>query len=273
VGEGKAYYLPWEALDHIQQVPHAAIALREPAVLAAIKDRWSTRNILWLHDLNLNDLVKCVPLLKMTTIVGVSDFHATQIKTTLLSRLPGAIEGCRIRHIYNPVDLEPDATPVDPYLLAFTASPHKGLDHALYLFGCLRRLEPRYRLVVANPGYLPDSDTVVDGVERVGSLPHADVVRLVRSAFAVFHPNAVFPETFGLVHAEANAVGTPCLTSSTGANAEVLRPAFEQMLDVRNEKAVVDRLLLWQRQGRPAVHGRPEFKIDNVIDQWLEVLK
>src|SRR5581483_2147599 len=38
----------------------------------------------------------------------------------------------------------------------------------------------------------------------------------------VFYPKFVLPETFGLVFAEASAVGTPVLTHDCGAAAEVL---------------------------------------------------
>jgi len=273
LGEGKAAYVPWEALDHIHHTPHAAIALRDPRILADIKDRWSTRSVLWCHDLNQTDLVRASDLLKSATVVAVSNFHATQIKTALLSQLPEVPSGCLLRTIYNPVDLEPDETPVLHRKLVFFSSPHKGLDHALYLFARLRAVDPTYTLHVANPGYLRASvEAWPDGVRDLGAMPWSGVIAHVRSALCVFHPNLVFPETFGLVHAEANAVGTPCLTSYLGANSEVLNPASQQMLDVRNEKAVIDRILKWGEE-RPVVRGKPEFKIENVIKQWEEVLK
>jgi glycosyltransferase involved in cell wall biosynthesis len=105
----------------------------------------------------------------------------------------------------------------------------------------------------------------------LGALPHNAVLKHVSNSFCVLYPNYVFPETFGLVFAEANAVGTPVLGHAIGAASEVLSDN-EQLVDCKQIKNVVDRFEKWQREGRPKVEAREEFKIFNVVQNWLKLL-
>jgi glycosyltransferase involved in cell wall biosynthesis len=80
----------------------------------------------------------------------------------------------------------------------------------------------------------------------------------MRSALCVFYPNFVLPETFGLVFAEANAVGTPVLTHDCGAAAEVLA-AHEQLLPVSPVSRRYERMTrLLPRALRPMLAARAE---------------
>lgn len=272
-GQGKANYIGLDHLDQIQHRPHAVISLRSPSLVHWAIDKFpSAKRFLWLHDFNQQAVVQHYPELMGTglKILCVSNHHKQVVASALLSQIPPPIQGVTVDYIYNPVaDLEPDNTPVDPKKLVFFSSPHKGLEHALYLFSRLRDIDPAFSLHIANPGYLPSDTRVLPGLVNLGSLPHRPVINAVRSALAVFHPNLVFPETFGLVHAEANAVGTPVLTSHHGANREVLGDAG-QTINVRDEKTVIDTILRWSAE-RPVVRGKPEFKLSNVLNKW-EVL-
>jgi glycosyltransferase involved in cell wall biosynthesis len=273
VGQGLAKYIGLDHLDQIDKQPHAVISLRTPSLVHFAIDKFpASKRFLWLHDFNQQNVVQAYPELMGTglKIICVSRTHKTVVTSAMLSQIPPPIRGVTADFIYNPVDLEPDNTPVDNKKLVFFSSPHKGLDHALYLFGRLRDIDPTYTLHVANPGYYPSADIQVPGVIYLGCLCHSAVVGAVRSALAVFHPNFVFPETFGLVHAEANAVGTPVLTSTLGANREVLSDRL-QTSDVRDGKIVIDTVLRWSVE-RPVVKGNPEFKLSNVLEQWEKVL-
>jgi glycosyltransferase involved in cell wall biosynthesis len=123
---------------------------------------------------------------------------------------------------------------------------------------------------VANPGYFPNHDTKEQrNVVNLGALPHPEVIAHVRSALCVLHLNAVFPETFGIVHAEANAVGTPFLSSRLGAVPETADHPSE-LIDVNDTKAVIDRLIAWKR-GRPKVRGNPMFRLNRIVKEWLDL--
>ena len=251
----------------------AVVALRSPDLVPAMRLSWpNAHHILWLHDYNQVELVQKYDLIRgPLTVVCVSRTHKTAVADALLRQVK-SVEGTRVSFIYNPIadDLRPDSTPVDPKKLVFFSSPHKGLDHALTLFRRLRHVDDSYTLHVANPGYYPSATLEGPGVVALGELPHPAVLQHVRSSLAVFHPNTVFPETFGLVHAEANALGVPVLTSILGANREVLNDA-RQTVNVFDEKTVIDTLQAWSAGKRPVVQGCDEFRLSKVLDQW-EVL-
>jgi len=82
--------------------------------------------------------------------------------------------------------------------------------------------------------------------------------------------NRVFAETFGLVLAESNAVGTPVLTHPLGAAPEVLGTA-EQLIDTTDVEAVIQRIMAWRDGQRPVVKANPAFYLSNVANEWLKL--
>jgi glycosyltransferase involved in cell wall biosynthesis len=204
--------------------------------------------------------------------VVVSEFHKTQMYDAMRGlNLQYAIPS---RRIYNPIDdsLVPDNTPTDRDKLVFFSSPHKGLEHTLRVFERFQDFDDLkdMKLYVANPGYFADHPTEQKNVINLGSLPHHEVLRETRSALAVFHLNSVFPETMGLVHAECNAVGTPFVSSRLGATPELADHPGE-LIDVNDSRAVIERIRQW-RSGRPKVRANPNFRLKNVLRDWLELL-
>lgn len=279
LGTGNAAYVPFEAIDHFNGGVQAVICLRTPSLIPIARSRFpDARPFLWLHDFNQMDLVRNQDAIQGTgvKVLGVSEAHATHIKDALLRMAPG-LEGVTVSYVYNPVDdtLQPDSTPRDPFKLCFFSSPHKGLENTLDVFAKLTAVRPDFRLHVSNPGYLKSA--IPGRFDRLplvnhGSLPHAGVIQQVRESLCVLHLNAVFPETFGLVHAEANAVGTPVITGFGGANSEVLNPAYSQMMDARNVERVIERILMLQKKllgNEPLqVSCKPEFRLSNVLKVW-----
>lgn len=258
-------------IDHIGRVQDVVVALRTPKAIPFLRKQYpNAKLLLWCHDFNHQEIIQDYPVLEGTgvKILCVSRTHSSIFKDALLTQL-NEVKGITVGFIYNPVadDLQPDTTPVDPNKLIYFSSPHKGLNHALKIFEQLRRIRPEYRLVVANPGYMASSDSALANVSQLGALPHSAALSELRSSFCVLHPNTVFPETFGLVYAEANALGVPCIAHSMGAVSEVLHPSNPAM-DCRDQAAVVDRILKWREQGRPAVSCKPEFRLSNVIKAW-----
>lgn len=168
--------------------------------------------------------------------------------------------------------LRPDGTARNPNLLLCASSPHKGLDQTLEIFHAVREAIPGLRLLVADPGYFPmRRPWGGPGVVFLGPLRQADLHRLMRRVLCLFYPQRRFAETFGLVVAEANAVGTPALLHGPlGANAEVAATP-DQIVDATDPGALVSRLAAW-RERPPSVTLRPEFRLSAVAEAWRELL-
>lgn len=269
--EAEGRYLP---LGTVKEAKHV-IALRTAKTAISSKERFNRAKVyLWTHDLAGTDLGHGVPeLIKGNVdVLCVSNYHRNQ--TIEVIRNFGYTGQFRTHMVYNPIpnDTAPDNTLVNKNKLIFTASPHKGIVRTLSIFKNLLTFNPKFKLYITNPGYLPDVKTDYDNVVVLGSLPHKEVLQHVRESLCLFYMNDVFPETFGLIMAEANAVGTPYLTHNLGAAAEVAdHPA--QIIDTRSNKAVIDRVMNWHNGERPIVRGRDEFKLSNVIKTWYKLLK
>lgn len=131
---------------------------------------------------------------------------------------------------------------------------------------------PNAHLYLANPGYIDlDEPLQSDQITVLGALPQAEALRHVEEAFCVFYPQSSFAETFGLVFAEANQVGTSVLTHDIGSAREVLG-GDAQLVDANASENVVGKLMDWWENGRPQVYGRPEFSLPAVLTQWEQLL-
>jgi len=211
--------------------------------------------------------------------VAVSRTHMENIRESLMqTRLIGGLrDRVRLDFVYNPIsddlDVSPETGVIDRNKLIFFSAPWKGLDIVLETFKAVRQHLPELKLHVATPGYAPVEGSEFSSPESViflGSLSHEAVMREVRTALCVFYPAYSVPETFGLVFAESNAVGTPVLAHSFGAAPEVLTP--EQLVDGRDMNGIVERLRAWRSGARPVVRGRKELRLSNVIRDWERVL-
>lgn len=266
----------YEPLDTPIAKVHATITLRDANSYLQVKAKYpNATHYLWMHDvvsgpyrehlahfLNNQDV----------KMICVSEWHKLNIIDALRDE---AIKGrMRVHVIYGPLADYCIRKPVtiDRNKLVFFSSPHKGLDYVLQIFTYLRNIDPYFKLYVANPGYFKDHDKFPTGVINLGVMPkHEDVIDQVRDALCTFYPNISFAETFGLVMAESNAVGTPVIAHRIGAAPEVLEhPA--QLMDCRDYKKVVDTVIKWKNGERPVVRGRPEFTLGEVVKQWKKLL-
>jgi glycosyltransferase involved in cell wall biosynthesis len=222
-------------------------------------------------------------------VITVSDVHRAATERVIngpAARLAGLVAGAPtrvpVRRIYNPIaeDLTADQTPVRRDQLMFLSTANKGLRQVLHAFAEVRRRLPSVELLVAgtspedlksNPQYRLGPPTP-PGVHLLGRLPQHEVLRHVRESLCVFYPQNVHPETFGLVFAEANAVGTPVLAHDFGAAREVLSSA-EQLVDATDHAAVVAKVEEWRNGGRPQATARPEFRASRVIGEWLRLIE
>lgn len=270
--------------DHAAGAPRlaadAVVVVRQHKVLRRLRRLHpGARLFLWAHDFP-GSRAKRLGLdaaAAQATVVAVSEVHRAALTAFLRERghrPDGRPVVVPVARVYNPVDdaLTPAPAAVDPDKLVFLSSPHKGLDAVLGAFARVRAVRPTARLLVADPGYWTgERPALPDGVVRLGPLPHHAVMRHVREAFCVFYPQASFAETFGLVFAEANAVGTPVIAHPGGAAQEVLGESAadaRQLVDASDPEAAVARLSAWWAEGRPEVRARSPFRLQRVLDDW-----
>ena len=270
-------YIPLSKIDELQfHNIKSIIVLTNIRLSISIKEQFPHINVwVWLHDLPpfnfslfLNKLATCG-----IGIITVSDFLKQQI-LDLKQIYPSVSPFPDVLRIYNPIDdsLAPDGSPYDPNLLAFISSPTKGLDYTLEVFKKIHEQHPQFELLVSSP--YPGTkfnNFNLPGVTNLGNLQHEEAMLLLRKSLCLFYLNHAYPEVFGLVLAEANAVGTPVLTHPFGAAAEVLGDS-EQLIDTYDVNAVMNRLLKWHHGERPKVKGNDAFRLSNIVKQWEDLL-
>lgn len=295
------------------------VVTRDSRALAQVRTLYpNARCLLWLHDRmrpgsrRARWLASTAPLLREldVRIICVSDTQRRDVEATLRWMKMG--DRVQARTIYNPIDdaLSPDDSAIDDRKLVFLSSPNKGLKLTLDAFHALRRRIPDLRLVVGNPGYKQGSlgdgasggraVNGIDGVEFLGPQPQARMHAEVRTALCTFCPNFVIPETFGLVFAESNALGTPVLTHDCGAAREVIADQrqilpvsaalriYESLLHPYPPRwravpariaaglglfdAYAERIGAWRAGGRPVTGPDPRFRLSQVAQRWREEL-
>lgn len=254
------------------------VVLREAGHLINARERFPDSKVyLWSHDLTGRHIGEhfragTFEATHCVANVCVSHWHRSQ---TIEALKPWGYTGqFRIKTIYNPLsaNVVKRDSGYDKNKLMWMASPHKGLDRALELFKILKAINKEFEFYVTNPGYLKDATSQQEGVTILGTRSHDSVIQQVGHSLCLFYPNTVFPETFGKILAEANAMGTPVLTHPLGAVREVLDSHPAQILDCRNTEAVVKRVMSWYEGVRPTVSGNPKFKLSNVVQDWVRLL-
>jgi len=291
-------YVGLDALDDIS--PDVVVAVRNPACLPELRRRFATaRLFLWVHDWLfpprgfIPRLIRWYLLYRVaktlvqtkTVVIAVSNAHCEHLRALLRQHVLGKLFSSRIKslYIYNPVCVPAAAAGnvgnearVDINKLIYFSAPFKGLHVVLPAFEQVSRHFPDMKLYVAIPPYSSlnaemEQAVRAPNVVNLGRLDHEAVINHVRTSLCCFYPADVWPESFGLVFAESNAVGTPVLAHPFGSAPEVLTE--EQLCDARNLDEIVKRLKRWREPGgRPRPPQRKEFTIDRVAERWREVL-
>lgn len=285
--------------DEIDRV----IVLKQAKALKNISKKFvHAQFFLWLHDLPYGFItdpknerhIKWIKECKCT-VVGVSKSHIAMYSSMSDRQISTT-------YIYNPIDEQLKPNPlvaVDPNRLLFYSSPHKGLNQVLGLFRTAKKMLPDLQLYVANPGYLKltprsrftfllesfihrlfwegnpsvESDALnQEGVHVLGALTQPQVIEEVRKSCCIFYPQTIYPETFGLVYAESNAVGTPVLAHDFGAAREVLSSS-DQLVNAFDEKEVFEKLTRWTQDQRPQVSANPQVRLEKVVSEWFRLLE
>lgn len=260
--------------------PDIVILLRDYLGLEIVGQRFpKARHFFWMHNMPPKQLRAQVAILKKYRyeIITVSHFH----RNVLIKKLRGkwyqrilnlTKKTIPVHVLYNPIsdDLNPDATVVNPNQLFFMSAPYKGLPETLAMFEKVRQHFPEYKLLLANPSEQTVNADLPKNVEYLGSLSHDTLLHYLRSSFCVFYPQTKRVETFGLVYAEANAVGTPVLAHDFGAAKEVLSEP-SQLIDGADIKSIIAKLNEW-RTSRPTLAAKETFRLHNVMKSWRELL-
>ncbi len=276
---GGVSYVPFDYYGRWDHLPNAeaVVVLTQPKVLARTRKRFrDARLVLWAEGVpgsKRRGLGRAAAEAGATVVCGSDVQHAAvrEVFAETDAWAPTA-------RIHSPIDdaLAPDGTPVDPDKLVVVAGPRDGLAEVLDAFRRVRAVRPSARLHVVDPaGERGDRLALTPGVVSLGPLPHREVIRHVRQAFAVFHPQTLSAGGSVLGFARANAVGTPVLAHPHPAVREVLAETpgeGRQLVDARNPGAAARRLAQWWDEGRPVVTGSRERQTSRVVSDWERLL-
>ncbi|MET0518892.1 MAG: glycosyltransferase [Burkholderiaceae bacterium] len=282
-GPGLSFLPPNELDAHLASADHI-VFIQKAQDLSTVRRASRGRCWLWLHNYVKDE----VPfywqdhLRHRLGIICVSRAHALHTLDYLRSQRHSwlsarAVLRGGLLYLHNPLQPGIEKLPpveVDRNKLVFFSSPYKGIEQVLAQFRLAYQREPQLRLYVADPGYIRNFDaSQLDhpGIIRLGSLPQAQVLEQVRQALCVFYPQTRRAETFGLVYAESNAVGTPVLAHDFGAAREILA-AGNPPIDVNAPGRVLETLFQWRDGARPRVGADARFSLPCVAAQWRQFL-
>lgn len=271
-------YISLETANQLQ--PDVVILLREYQWIKPIGELFPhAKYYFWIHNfppkdfyITLKDLIKYE-----CEIIAVSHFHKqiiiNRLKTPWYKLFFSDVKPfSRISVIYNPINdaLMPDKTEFNRNQMLFMSSPHKGLAQSLSHFVKLEKQFPELQLLICNPGNWDASISIPKNAFVLGKIPHHQVIEHLRRSLCVFYPQTKRAETFGLVYAEANAVGTPVLAHDVGAAKEVLSDT-KQLVNGNNFKEIAAKIAEWREQ-RPLIKAKEEFRLKNITKEWLDLL-
>ena len=253
-------------MDSEFPAPDLVVHFRMPTDIPLWKGLYpAAKHIMWMQDLG-GDWLKDCHYDERTAIVCTSKFHAHQVTKELQAN---GLKAPAVTHVYNPVCAHyGDVLRAKvPHRLGFFSSPHKGLMEVLGHFEKLREVLPDAELVVGNPGYITGIPMEPPpGVRFLGDLPHRKAMNQLSECSLLFYPQTIFPEAFGIVMAEANALGVPVLAHRFGACKEVCQPE-DAIIDCKDADNVLEHALTML--SKPATRQMHDaFKLDNVIAAW-----
>lgn len=276
----KVNFLGPQHIDSLNRMD-VIVVLRKDKQLNIWQQRFpKARTFLWLHTYKKWEFVfkRLFKHNRQAVIIGNSKTHAKhltqQLHRNLFGRLLTAI-GVPKLHVaygYNPVP-KPELTESvkrNPNKLIFLSAPNKGLEEVLKHFQKVKAAMPDMSLYIANPGYRNQTDIKQPGVHILGALPQSELWLHMAESLCVFYPQTTFAETFGLIYAEANALGTPVLAHDIGAARETLHPN-NPLIDCLNSNLVIKTLQHWQKN-LPAVRYRDIFANQAIYQQWSQLL-
>jgi glycosyltransferase involved in cell wall biosynthesis len=144
------------------------------------------------------------------------------------------------------------------------------LDQVVECFNYVRCHLPNLKLYIANPGYKANSDIKHgDEIVYLGSLPHKEIMRHVNESLCVFYPQNSFAETFGLIYAEANALGTAIIAHDIGSAAEIM-DKNNPPININDRELIVLTIKKWQKN-YPKISYNEKFSDNSIYNQWTRI--
>lgn len=162
----------------------------------------------------------------------------------------------------------------------------KGALQAIKAYQLLKQVKPEVRLVIASDGPLRDSleqhvksDKVKD-VEFLGVISAEEKIHLLNTC-GIYTSPALYGESFGIVLAEAMAMGAPIVAHPNEGYRWTLRDTGRlSLVDCKDPVAYAERMQLlleddrlrvaWQHWAKQYVQ---QFDIETVADQYEELYK
>ncbi|TDR23510.1 glycosyltransferase family 4 protein [Marinicella litoralis] len=273
-------FLAPEDLAATTGVDHVIVLRKFPQVLVLQKQFPKAQFHLWIHTYKNWEYVlkRGLRLAKPWQLITNSKTHAKHCDRLLNHGFMGRIYNLfkakvQIKTCYNPIPAtlaQGISQHRDPNKLLFLSAPNKGLDQVLKTFQQINQQLKDLHLYIANPGYRDENPEQIANVHYLGALPAEQVKAHLATSLCVFYPQNSFAETFGLIYAEANALGTPVMAHDIGAAREILHPN-NPLINAENIKQITQTLIQWQ-QSLPEVSYRKEFDEPSVYQQWVNAL-
>lgn len=292
VEEGITYIHNSDGLTQKEFIPDTVIIRSKYRVLTNYRSAYPNAKLfVWAHNFQRHEILGRRHRIVKTNaqVICVSECHRDHIDkilngglSWLFRLLSFQFKKIPVTYVYNLIDSGYTKSDVayDKNKLFFFSTPNKGLKEVMVNFIELLKKAPNYHLYIAGSGQKTLDEFAYDfgkeslspdSVTILGQIPKDEIIKQLRTSFCVFYPQYVHAETFGLVFIEANCVGTPVLTHPFGAANELL--GDEQLVDARNSEAVVNRILDWQKNGRPEVFCPEKTQKSNVVKSWKQLLE
>jgi glycogen(starch) synthase len=206
--------------------------------------------------------------------------------------------GQKVRSVYHkPTQLLPNWVDVpsfsgatedhDHWLIVFAGRLHwtKGVNRLIEAFAQARRQFPKARLVICGSGEEFDGlctqahDSGLNEVEFRGTVPHAEVLRLMGQA-GIFVLPTLTMEGHPKALVEALAAGVACIATDVPGNREVVSSEDMAVLVPPNDSqamaAALERLLadpaLCEHLGQAAQRHVAQYSFEQVIGQEIAVM-
>lgn len=262
IDSNQVMYLPIRWLNQVR--PKNVIHVRSRMYFHLHPD---AKHFVWMHDAcypyanNISDWPEYTERYNVKCI-AVSDWHVGNIKSIAPS--------LDVTRIYSPIDekcIIPYKDNIDTNQLVWMSSPHKGLKEMHETLLKIHANNPKIKLVVFNPGYFEGEIINHPSVIMLPQQSRETMRNIVSQSLCLFYPTK-FEETFGLVAAEANALGTPVACYKVAALAESCGNEFAE-----NEEDLLRMITSWQNGNRPKVSVNPNFLFDNIWNDWRKTLK
>lgn len=225
----------------------------------------NARHLMWTQDVGTADTI--LDGVEGREIICLTQWHKKQFEDACAQL---GVKPKAVHQIYNPVEVDAEKHEKLMHRVGFFSSPHKGLSQVVKVLTDINqsRKEPLH-LVIANPGYIPDASHSGANIINLGQLKHSEVMAELSKCQLLFYPQTVFPETMGIVLAEANAMGVPVLAHDMGAASEVV--SYGHVLDCTDSAAVQRSLnFILSNECHPKLE--PRFTIEVVTKAWKELL-